>query len=249
MKSRYGLIGYPLSHSFSKNYFSQKFRDNSIDATYDLFPLEEIRSLLDILKTEQGLLGLNVTIPYKQQVISMLDQISDDAAAMNSVNVIKIKKGDNHFILEGYNTDAPAFESEIIDFAGNQPGNALILGTGGASASVAYVLRKLGWEILFISRFPNSHSNALNYHEINESVMLQTRLIVNTTPLGMYPEVDNFPAIPYHFITSKHYLFDLVYNPEITSFLLKGSKKGAHIKNGLGMLYKQAELAWEIWQK
>ncbi|HLO92639.1 MAG TPA: hypothetical protein VK172_15850 [Lentimicrobium sp.] len=248
MKSRYGLIGYPLGHSFSKNYFSRKFSDSSIEATYDLFPISDINLLGDILKTNDGLIGLNVTIPYKKLIIPLLDTISDEAAAMNSVNVVKIRKDDDHYFLDGYNTDAPAFESELLDFIGNQTGNALILGTGGASSSVAYILKKLGWEILFASRHPVS-ANAVNYEEIGRSVILQTQLIVNTTPLGMYPEIDKFPPIPYQYITSEHYLFDLVYNPQKTLFLLKGEESGAYIKNGLGMLYKQAELAWEIWQR
>lgn len=248
MKSRYGLIGYPLGHSFSKSYFTEKFKKNSIEAVYDLFPLEQIESLDKLLQSEEGLVGLNVTIPFKQQVIPLLDKISEEATDMNSVNVIKILRRNSNLYLEGYNTDAPAFESELIDLAGEIAGNALILGTGGAASSVAYILKKRGWEIQYVSRNPQS-KDTLGYSEITEFLLKQTRLIVNATPVGMFPYIDKCPVFPYHLLSNEHYLFDLIYNPDKTLFLQKGELQGAKIKNGLGMLYKQAELAWEIWQK
>lgn len=248
MTSRYGLIGFPLSHSFSKTYFKEKFTRESIDAVYDLFPLEDINGLPGLIKENPDIRGLNVTIPHKQQVVKFLDSVSDEAARINAVNVVKVFVKPNGYRLEGYNTDAPAFESELIDFAGTQPSNALILGTGGASAAVAYVLGKLGWEYKFVSRSPEKE-DTIGYLQLNEGIIAQTRLIVNTTPLGMYPGISGCPAIPFSFINADHLLFDLVYNPEQTTFLLNGMKYGAKTRNGLGMLHKQAEMAWEIWKK
>jgi shikimate dehydrogenase len=248
MTSRYGLIGFPLGHSFSKSYFSDKFAKEAIDASYDLFPIDNINLLPKLLKDNHGIKGLNVTIPYKQKVIKMIDCMNDEAATINAVNVIKVIKQSDEFILEGYNTDAPAFEAELVDFTGVYPSKALILGTGGASAAVAYVLDKSGWEYNFVSR-SHGRLNTITYHELNENIMAQTRLIINTTPLGMHPDISSCPLIPYNRLSTDHFLFDLVYNPAKTTFLLNGEKYGAKTRNGLGMLYKQAELAWEIWQK
>lgn len=247
MSDRYGLIGFPLGHSFSKNYFTKKFISSDIDASYELYPLNDLNELIPLIEKYPDLKGLNVTIPYKQKIISFLDELKDDAANINAVNTIKIVRKDNNFNLIGWNTDAPAFESELIDFAGNEPGNALILGTGGASAAVAYSLRKLNWDYKFVSRFKSGDS-ILNYEAIDIKLLNSTRLIVNTTPVGMYPSVDQAPDIPYFALNENHLLFDLVYNPEETIFLLKGKQQNAKTRNGLGMLYKQAELAWNIWQ-
>lgn len=248
MTSRYGLIGFPLGHSFSKGYFSDKFANESINAVYDLFPIESINLLPQLLKDNHDIKGLNVTIPYKQQVVRFLDSISDEAARINAVNVIKVCKQSDELILEGYNTDAPAFESELVDFAGVYPSNALVLGTGGASAAVAYALEQSGWEYKFVSRSPG-RLNTICYQDLNEGLMAQTKLIINTTPLGMYPQISGCPPIPYNMVGADHLFFDLVYNPAETTFLANGKKFGAKTRNGLGMLHKQAELAWELWQK
>lgn len=247
MKKRYGLIGYPLGHSFSRVYFTAKFNNEHIDADYDLFPLEDISQLKKLLEGNPDIAGLNVTIPHKQRIIPLLDRLSDEVSMINAVNVVKITRQNNDLILHGYNTDAPAFESELLEFTGKEPGFALVLGTGGAAAAVTYVLGKHGWTYSMVSRQPESGS-VLSYNDLTESVFNKAKLIVNTTPLGMFPNTEGYPSIPYHLITSKHYLFDLVYNPETTTFLEKGSQQGANTRNGLGMLYKQAEYAWKIWQ-
>lgn len=247
MFSRYGLIGYPLSHSFSKKYFTGKFSSLKIDSLYDLFPIESIADLPNLLNEHDDLKGLNVTIPYKRQIIDLLDELSDEARKINAVNTVKISRVNNKIYLKGFNTDAPAFESELIDFTNNTKGNALILGTGGASAAVAFVLEKLDWDFHFVSRKP-SNEKTISYDALDDALMQKTKLIVNTTPVGMYPNLDNLPKIPYSGLSGNHFLFDLVYNPELTEFLKKGQMQGAKIRNGLGMLHKQAELAWSIWQ-
>lgn len=248
MKKKYGLIGHPLGHSFSQKYFTDKFNSHNIDASYDLFPLESISELDELLKLHDGLCGFNVTIPYKQQIISKLDSLSESAASINAVNTVKVlitSDGGQH--LKGFNTDAPAFEYELVNFVPDYINTALVLGTGGASAAVAFILAKLGWDFKFVSRNP-AGNNCIHYSDIDKQLMSKISLIVNTTPLGMYPEIDNYPDIPYHLLTEKHFLFDLVYNPECTAFLQKGRSRGSQIKNGKGMLYKQADLAWDIWQ-
>lgn len=248
MLSRYGLIGYPLSHSFSKKYFTEKFRSDPVDAVYELFPLKSMDEFKPLLEQFTDLIGLNVTIPYKKLVMEMLDEISDEALLINAVNTIKISHQDNKLHLKGFNTDAPAFESELIEFAGIRPGKALVLGTGGASSAVAFVLNKLNWQFKFVSRHPST-DNTIGYQSIDEELVSQTRLIINTTPVGMYPNLNESPLIPYHALSDQNLLFDLVYNPELTDFLRKGQLKGAGIRNGLGMLHKQAALAWNIWQQ
>ncbi len=248
MTNRYGLIGFPLGHSFSKKYFTNKFLNHSIDAVYDLFPLEDVSQLHTILTEFTDLIGLNVTIPHKQKIIPLLDSISDEAAIINAVNTIRISRVNGKPFLEGYNTDAPAFEAELIEFTSGQKRIALILGTGGASAAVAYVLGELGWEYQFVSRNAKK-PNSITYADLTESIVSKSKLIINCTPLGMHPDIDTLPQIPYSAVTPQHYLFDIVYNPELTAFLIRGKQQGAHIRNGLGMLHRQAELAWDIWQK
>ncbi len=252
MTNRYGLIGFPLGHSFSKKYFTNKFLNQSIEAVYDLFPLEDVSQLHTILKEFPDLRGLNVTIPHKQKVIPLLDSISGEAAKINAVNTIRVSRVNGKPFLEGYNTDAPAFEAELLEFTDGIENKAvefaLILGTGGASAAVAYVLDKLEWEYQFVSRNANKN-NTITYADLSESIVSRSKLIINCTPLGMHPDIETLPQIPYSAVTPEHYLFDLVYNPELTAFLIKGKQQGAHTQNGLGMLHRQAELAWDIWQK
>jgi shikimate dehydrogenase len=240
----FGLIGYPLSHSFSKQYFTKKFEElQRTDCSYELFPIENIDQFPDLIKNQPNLRGLNVTIPYKEAIIPYLDEVDETAKKIGAVNTIKISNGK----LIGYNTDAFGFHQSIKPFVKSHHHRALILGTGGASKAVVHVLEKVGLDCLFASRSPEGE-NQLHYDQINEYVLNFHQLIINTTPLGMSPNVDQCPAIPYEFITDKHLLCDLVYNPEETLFMQKGKAKGATVLNGLNMLHQQAEKAWEIWK-
>jgi shikimate dehydrogenase len=237
-----GLIGYPLSHSFSKKYFADKFINEKIDGYhYDLFPLENIQKLLDLLKDKPNLVGLNVTIPYKEQVIPFLDELSKSAKGIGAVNTIIIENGK----LKGYNTDSYGFEISLKQFLKPYHKHALILGTGGAAKAVQYVLEQLGIGYKYVSRTPNEEQFA--YTELDETILQKYKVIINTTPLGMYPKAHQCPAIPYNFLTSEHLLYDLVYNPAVSLFLENGKARGAAIKNGLEMLHLQAEGAWSIW--
>ena len=243
----YGLIGYPLSHSFSKRYFNEKFRREGLeDYHYELFPLEKIEALPALLKAHPGLRGLNVTIPYKQQVMSYLDKLEEGAASVGAVNTIKIREGR----LTGYNTDVYGFERSLRQFLEDNEAaiaglQALVLGTGGASKAVAFVLQKMGIQFQLVSR--NNKPGTLTYQKLNETLMQNHRLIINTTPLGMLPKVETYPEIPFQYIGPQHLLYDLVYNPEKTAFMARGSQQGAAVHNGLAMLHLQAEKAWEIW--
>lgn len=236
-----GLIGYPLSHSFSKGYFTQKFQKENIpNHVYDTYPIEKIELVEQLFNTE-NLVGLNVTIPYKESVINFLDQLDDTAQQIGAVNTIKIRDG----IKTGYNTDCYGFEKSFEPLLKKQHEKALVLGTGGASKAVIYVLNKLGIPYQYVSR--TASENHLSYEDIQADMMNEYKIIINTTPLGMHPNVGSLPDLPYEAITSEHYLYDLVYNPEVTAFLQKGIDKNATIKNGLDMLHLQAEGAWKIW--
>jgi shikimate dehydrogenase len=252
MHSRYGLIGFPLSHSFSKKYFTEKFTREAIDSTYELFQIDSVHKINDIISNYQDLRGFNVTIPYKQQIIPLVNKLSDEAARIQAVNTVRVVRENGQIMLEGYNTDAPAFETELLAFMPKFPQYALILGTGGASAAVAYVLKKLNIEIQFVSRTPkqsSSSNNILSYEQLSNQLIDKVKLIINCTPVGMYPNSHLSPQIPYNILTPEHYLFDLVYNPEMTEFLKRGQEHGTQTRNGLGMLYKQADLAWNIWNR
>ena len=241
---QFGLIGYPLSHSFSKGYFTEKFKkENITDARYDIFPLENIESFKTLCEQTPNLSGLNVTIPYKQQVIPFLDNLDEAAAKVGAVNTIKFVNGKK----TGYNSDIYGFEMSLKPMLENFHDYALILGTGGASKAVEYVLDKLNIPFQYVSRAKSA--NCTSYQEIDETLMSKAKIIINTSPVGMYPNIDNAPDIPYQFITDKHLLYDLVYNPEETLFLKKGKEQGATVKNGLEMLYLQAEKSWNIWTK
>jgi len=244
----YGLIGYPLTHSFSENYFTNKFRQESIsDSTYKLFPIQSINELPALIKANPDLCGLNVTIPYKESVIPFLDELDPTAKEVGAVNCIKINEGK----LIGYNTDVFGFRQSIKPFIETQHQRALILGTGGASKAVYYVLKQIGIDCYFVSRNKSEFTagNCFSYDELNEYVFKAFKLIVNTSPLGMYPNEETFPEIPYQFIESDHLLYDLVYNPLETEFMKKGKSRGAVALNGLSMLHQQAEEAWRIWNK
>lgn len=246
-----GLIGYPLAHSFSKKYFEEKFRKLSIAGySYDLFPLASIGELPGLLKNEPQLTGLNVTIPYKEKVIPYLTELDESARAVGAVNTIKIlHDAAGTMKLTGYNTDVFGFRQAIKPFLEPQHEKALILGTGGASKAVEFVLRQIGVECFFVTREKKNASpaNSFSYAELNEFIIASCKMIVNTTPLGTYPQADACPELPYTAISPGHLLCDLVYNPEETLFMKKGREQGAVAINGLSMLYHQADKAWEIW--
>ncbi|MCC6369980.1 MAG: shikimate dehydrogenase [Bacteroidia bacterium] len=240
----YGLIGKTLSHSFSKSYFENKFRLLEIKyALYSNYELQNIDNVRSLSTEDSELCGLNVTIPYKETVLPFLDELSEDAKLIGAVNCIKIKDG--KWI--GYNADVYGFSQSIKPFLDNNHQKALILGTGGASKAVAYALKKLGVEIYFVTSGPKKTENSFLYSEINGYVMQAFKLIVNTTPLGTFPNVDQCPPLPYEHIGEQHLAFDLVYNPEKTLFLKNAETQGAIVVNGLSMLQLQAEKSWEIW--
>ena len=245
---KYGLLGYPLGHSFSRNYFNQKFEAERIDAEYLNFEIPEIKEIKNVIKENPELNGLNVTIPYKEQVIPYLDDLDEDARLIGAVNVIKFSKGlFGKVKLKGYNSDIIGFKQSIEPLLKEHHHKALILGTGGASKAVFQGLKQLGVASTFVSRKAKEY--CITYEEITPKVMEQYTVIVNTTPLGMYPNVNACPDIPYDLLTSDHLLYDLLYNPDETLFMRKGKEKGAVVKNGLEMLLLQAFAAWEIWQK
>ena len=243
----FGLIGYPLSHSFSRKYFSEKFAKAGIaDACYELFPIPVIEALPKLLQEHPNLVGLNVTIPYKQAVLPYLDQLSEGAAAVGAVNTIRCA-GDQ---LEGFNTDVVGFETSLCSWLEATRGSwgglkALVLGTGGAAKAVAFVLNRLDIPFEWVSRRPVN--GQLGYGQITPGVIGEYELIINTTPLGMAPNTESKPDLPYHAIGSTHYLYDLVYNPASTAFMESGLRQGANAINGLQMLHGQAEAAWTIW--
>jgi shikimate dehydrogenase len=244
----YGLIGFPLTHSLSAQYFNEKFfRENIHDCRYELFPVQNISELKNIVLSNPDLKGLNITIPYKEIIIPMLAHIDDTAKQIGAVNAIKITDSKN-FILHGYNTDAFGFEEILKPLVKNKSPKALILGTGGASKSVAFVLKKLGIDFSFVTR-TKKKPEQLTYSEVSEEIISSHALIINATPSGMYPEVHTAPDIPYHYLNREHILYDLVYNPSETLFMKRGIEKGATVKNGLEMLFIQAEKSWEIWNQ
>ncbi len=243
---QFGLIGYPLGHSFSKLFFTEKFEKEGIDAQYELYPLETIQDFKSLISTVE-LTGLNVTIPYKQQVMQFLDEMDDTAAKIGAVNVIKFIRTAEGTKLKGYNSDAIGFENSIKQALSNKHKKALLLGTGGASKAIKYSLEKLGIEVNYVSR--TKGPGILSYEELNESILKEHLLIVNSTPVGMYPNIDACPDLPYEFITKDHFLYDAIYKPEQTLFLKKGEAQGAQTMNGLEMLYGQAKAAWEIWNR
>lgn len=236
---KYGLIGRKLDYSFSKSYFTDYFKKNGIDATYENIEIDSISRLKDFA-TEYN--GLNVTIPYKEEVMALLDEIDLVAEEIGAVNTIAIE---NNKII-GYNTDAFGFHQSIKPFLTNLHEKAIILGTGGASKAVAFVLENLGIDCLYISRHPKGE-NQFSYEDVNEYMVKYCKLIVNTTPIGTYPDVDETPAIPYQYLTEEHLLVDLVYNPEETRFMKLGRENGATAINGLTMLKEQALQAYKIW--
>ena len=243
----YGLIGFPLKHSRSKDYFNNKFSAEGIDAGYINFEITSIKELKSIIKNNPQLKGLNVTIPYKEQVIPYLDKISENARLIGAVNVIKIERKKKTIKLTGYNSDIIGFKQSIEPLLQPHHRHALILGTGGSAKAVFLGLKQLGIVSNFVSR-RKSQNQILTYSELSPEVIETNTVIVNCTPVGMWPEIDDCPAIPYHLLTGKHLLYDLLYNPEETLFMKKGEEKGAVVKNGLEMLLLQAFASWNFWK-
>ena len=242
---KYGLIGYPLGHSFSISYFNQRFQDEGIDAVYENYEIPNIDALPEVLGSNPELKGLNVTIPYKEKVIPFLDSIAPEARAIGAVNVIRVTHRGNKTELKGYNSDVIGFTKSIepmLDKKWHQ--KALILGTGGASKAIDYGLRSLGLETVFVSRY--ERPDTIQYQSITPEVVKEYNVIVNCTPLGMYPKTEVCPDLPYEAMDSHTILYDLIYNPDETLFLKKGRQQGAKTKNGLEMLLLQAEATWEI---
>lgn len=239
----YGLIGYPLGHSFSANFFNKKFAEENIPEYYKLFPIDSIERLPNLLTEHPDLKGLNVTIPYKQQVLPYLDTIDKDVQEIGAVNVIKISPDGK---LKGYNSDVIGFSESIKPLLSDHMHRALVLGTGGASKAVCHALKKLGLKVRLVSRI--ARNDILSYDDLNSDIINTHHVIVNTTPLGMWPATDKAPDIPYHLLTPHHLCYDLVYNPEITTFMKLSSEVGAKVKNGLEMLELQALAAWNIWE-
>jgi shikimate dehydrogenase len=245
MMRTFGLIGYPLSHSFSARFFAEKFERESIrDSAYSLFPLADIAEL-SLLLVEKGPLGLNVTIPYKVSVLPFVDELDPSAAEIGAVNCLKITYPADKPVIKGYNTDAYGFEASLSPLLQAHHKKALIFGDGGAASAVKYVLTKLG--ISFVSVLRRPAPGGILYEELDESLLAEHCLLINTTPLGTFPNVEACPDIPYQFVTEKHLAYDLVYNPEETLFLKMVKEKGGKTKNGQEMLQLQAERSWEIW--
>lgn len=244
---RFGLIGYPLGHSFSATFFERKFRQEEIEAEYTNFPLEAIEEFKTLVEREPTLVGLNVTVPYKQEIIPFLDALSPTAEAIQAVNTITFRRNRGSLELLGDNTDVIGFRRSLEEHLQSHHASALVLGTGGSSKAINHVLAQLGIPFTRVSR--SAGKDRLSYAELDKELVGKTSLIINTTPLGMHPEVETFPPIPYEALSSSHLLFDLVYNPAKTAFLARGEQQGAEIVNGHDMLIYQAEAAWEIWNR
>ena len=240
---KYGIIGNPLGHSFSKGFFTEKFAREGIDAQYLNFQIPEIGKLTDVLKENPELRGLNVTLPYKTDVIPFLDELSEEAREIGAVNVVQIRDGH----LKGFNSDIIGFTRSIQPLLRPQHKKALILGTGGASRAIRVGLTRLGLEWKYVSRTPRE--GMITYDDITAETLRDYDVIVNCSPIGMFPKVDECPSIPYEFLTADNLLYDLVYNPETTLFMKKGALQGAIVKNGLEMLHLQAIASWEFWNE
>ena len=243
---KFGLIGYPLGHSFSKKYFTEKFfSENITDCSYDNYPLKKLDEFRELVVSDDELCGLNITIPYKSEIIRFLDVIDPEAEEIGAVNVIKIRRPGGKIKLFGYNSDVTGIRDTLLPYIGDNVRNALVLGTGGSSRAVCHVLKKFGLQVDLVSR--ERKPGILVYSDVDSEILDNAQLIINTTPLGMFPNTESRPEINYRRLNRKHILFDLVYNPEITSFLRMGAEQGCLIISGVKMLHSQAEKAWEIW--
>lgn len=242
---KYGLIGYPLGHSFSMGYFNEKFKNEAINAVYENFEIPDIQDITTVIGSNPDLAGFNVTIPYKEKVMDYLDYIAPEAAEIGAVNVVKVTHNGERAVLKGFNSDVVGFVNSIKPLLRPLHKKALVLGTGGASKAVEYGLRKLGLETIKVSR--TEKDNAITYGQVTPELLSEYKVIVNCTPCGMAPYFDECPNLPYDSIDDSFLLYDLIYNPEETLFLRKGKEKDATVKNGLEMLLLQAEEGWNIW--
>jgi shikimate dehydrogenase len=243
---KFGLIGYPLGHSFSKKYFSEKFVNENIkDCSYDNYPLINLKLFEKLISENSDLFGLNVTIPYKSDILKYIDVIDPEANEIGAVNVLKVKRSGDKVKIYGFNSDVTGIRKTLLPFINGEIKNALVLGTGGSSMAVCFVLKKLGINILQVSR--KHKPGTICYVDIDNRILSGLELIINTTPLGMFPDIETKPDINYEHLTDKHILFDLVYNPELTSFLKMGKERGCITISGIKMLWAQAERSWEIW--
>ena len=246
------LIGYPLGHSFSAKYFNEKIFPNSDlpNYNYELCEMENISNIRKFLEERENIFGLNVTVPHKKNIMSFLDEISDEAKEIGAVNCVKVSRKNNEIFLSGFNTDVYGFEKSLNNFLSEKISKAIILGTGGSAMAAAFVLNKKNIEYVFVSR-NNKNNNTILYNELNEKIFHESNLIINCTPLGMFPNTENFPPIPYEFISENHFCFDMVYNPAETEFLKKCKIQNlkCKIQNGLKMLYHQADQSYDIWNK
>jgi len=247
VKELYGLVGYPLGHSFSADFFAQRFAQEGRSAAYCNFEVKDASLLRDIVAQHENLCGLNVTIPHKQAVMPLLDELSEEARAIGAVNVIRVIREGETVRLKGYNSDVIGFCDSLRPLLQPHHKQALVLGTGGASKAVVYGLKRLGIEPLYVSRTPRA--GRLTYAELTSDVMREHAVVVNCSPVGMFPHVDEAPALPYECLTPAHLLYDLVYNPLETKFLRLGRERGAVTKNGLEMLHLQALAGWEFWHE
>jgi shikimate dehydrogenase len=244
----YGLIGYRLGYSFSKGFFTEKFgKENLAGHEYVNFELDSIDEFPEIFRKNDHIAGLNCTIPYKQQIMPYLDEIDGEAAKVGAINTVKIIRTEDGMKLKGFNTDIYGFENSLKPMLNEKHKKALILGTGGASKAIKYILDKLGLTYVSASIEDQLNEGEIRYEQIDEALLKEHLVVINATPLGTFPKVDTCPPIPYESLTADHVLFDLVYNPEETLFMKKGKEKGAAVKNGLEMLHGQAIKAWEIW--
>ncbi len=243
---KFGLIGYPLGHSFSKKYFSGKFSvENIRDCVYNNYPIPRINQLPQLISSDPELEGLNVTIPYKTEVIKYLNRIDPEAKEVGAINVLKIKRLKNKVLVTGFNSDIYGIRETLLPFLSGDLVNAIVLGTGGSSKAVIHVMKKINVHYTLISR--DKKTDCLTYSDISPEMLKNTQLIINATPLGMFPDIKGKPDLKYDLLNEKHILFDLVYNPEITAFLKAGKDRGCTILTGLKMLHAQAERSWEIW--
>jgi shikimate dehydrogenase len=242
----FGLIGYPLGHSFSQKYFSAKFAEENITGCeYHNFPLLSINDFPDLISDNPDLCGLNVTIPYKTEILRHVDATDQIVGEINAANVLKIRREAGKTRIIAYNSDVTGIRDSVLPCFPGVSGKALILGTGGSSKAVSWTLQKMGFRVLIISR--TRKNGAMAYEELNADLMSKISLIVNATPVGMFPNIEECPGIDYSLLDERHTLFDLVYNPEFTQFLKRGKERGCKIITGLKMLYSQAERSWEIW--
>ena len=242
---KYGLIGYPLGHSFSISYHNQRFADEGINAKYVNFEIPSIDDLPEILSSNPELKGLNVTIPYKEKIMEFLDYVSPEARAIGAVNVVKVIHLGKKILLKGYNSDVIGFTQSIEPMLEDCHKKALILGTGGASKAISYGLKSLGIETIFVSRY--ERPGTIQYEAITPDIIKEYKIIVNCTPVGMYPKTEECPKLPYEAMDEHTILYDLIYNPDETLFMKRGAQYGAQTKNGLEMLLLQAFASWEFW--